>query len=339
MDHFINLIISFLFVFGSYHVIYSQNDVVRAAQLLLEDLDQRAKQQILFDIEDESREIWHYLPLASFDRFGLSLKDLDDKQDKLVMDLLGTCLSDTGLKKAKQIMMLEEVLQVLEHNTTSRDPEQYHLAIYGNPGMDRPWSWSFSGHHLSLHFTIVNGRIASTPFFMGSNPAEVMEGLHKGLRVLGAEEDLGLELVRSLSPMLREKAIFSSKAPSDILSAARSRVSPEAQQGIRYTELSETQQGLLQVIVEMYAKSLNPALASSRLEAVREMSYEEVWFAWAGVTDRSRGHYYRIQSPTFLIEFDNTQNNANHVHTVWRDFAGDFGRDLLADHYRRNHKE
>lgn len=312
-------------------------EMVMAARKLLESLNPGQKQQVTFEVNDTSREIWHYLPVADFDRFGLPLTELNDAQDQLVLGLVRSSLSDEGFGKAQQIMELERVLKVMENNSPRRDPEQYHIAVYGTPSMKGIWSWSLSGHHLSLHFTMVEGKMASTPTFMGSNPAEVRQGVKQGLRVLKDEEDKGLALINALTADQQKQAIFTAEAPYEIFTAAKSLVNPLDITGIPYRDLSMAQKNMLKEIVEEYIAVMPDDLAKNRRAKIEKEGWSDVYFAWGGVTDRSAGHYYRIQGRSFLIEFDNTQNNANHIHSVWRDFNGDFGRDLIGEHYKASH--
>jgi len=312
-------------------------DMVKAAESLLSSLSDDQRARITFEVNDTSREIWHYLPLANFSRFGIPLRDLNPTQDALVYHMLEVSLSAEGYDKARQIMDLENVLKIMENNSPRRDPEQYHIAIYGTPSLKGIWSWSLSGHHVSLHFTVVDGEIASTPTFLGSNPAEVRQGEKKGLRVLHDEEDKGLTLVQSLTEEQKKQAVFADESPYEIFTGAKSEVSPLEDYGIHYSELNESQQNSLRAIIEEYIAVMPAELAKTRHNKVEAGGWDDIQFAWAGVTDRSAGHYYRIQGPSFLIEFDNTQNDANHIHTVWRDFDGDFGRDLLKEHYNSSH--
>lgn len=312
-------------------------EMVAAAHNLLNSLSAEQKVKMTFEVSDTSREIWHYLPVANFSRFGIPLNELNAEQDELVYQLLQKSLSAEGYGKARQIMNLESILKEMENNSARRDPQQYHIAIYGTPSTEDAWSWSLSGHHISLHFTMIDGKIADTPTFLGSNPAEVRQGPQKGLRVLREEEDLGIALVGSLSPDQQKKAIFLTEAPYEIFTAAESEVSPLEELGIDSRDLNESQMAMLKQLVEVYIALMPEDLASARMQTVEDGGWNNINFAWAGTTDRSSGHYYRIQGPGFLIEFDNTQNDANHIHSVWRDFDGDFGRDLIKDHYKASH--
>lgn len=312
-------------------------DMVNAAENLLNALPESLRTRMTFEVNDTSREIWHFLPVANFSRFGVPLNELNPEQDELVYHLLEVSLSTKGYGKVRQIMELENILKVMEDNSPRRDPEQYHISIYGTPSIQGAWSWALSGHHVSVHFTMIDGEIADTPTFFGSNPAEVRQGEKKGLRVLKLEEDLGLELIQSMSADQKKEAIFVEKAPYEIFTAAESQVSPLDNVGIRYSALNDSQQKILKNLVEEYISAMPEELAANRRQEIDKEGWDRLLFAWAGVTDRSAGHYYRVQGPEFLIEFDNTQNDANHIHTVWRDFDGDFGRDLLREHYKSSH--
>lgn len=292
------------------------------------------KKLAVLDWEDEKRVDWHFLPALSYPRAGIQLSDLNDKQKELVHDLLKSALSEVGYEKVEAIIDLENILARLENNYTHRDPDQYALAIFGNPAEDMQWSWSFGGHHISLHFTYVDGKASFSPRFFGANPGEVKDGDKKGLRVLAQEEDLGFKLLTSLNSKQQEQAIISEDPIYEIVTKNQKQVDPLAAHGIHENELTEEQQIILDEILAVYLSCLPRDLAEKRMAIIQA---EKKIFAWAGATVYGKAHYYRIQGKSFLIEFDNAQNNANHVHTVWRDFNGDFGRDLIREH-REAHK-
>ena len=307
--------------------------MIKAANTFTDALTPSQKAQCVMTFADSARNIWHFLPVASFGRYGIPLSELSDELDELAYDLMRAALSKKGYEKAEAIIALENILKILEKDNPTRDAEQYHVAIYGEPSKDGMWGWGISGHHLSLHFTMVDGKMSTTPTFMGSNPGEVKSGAKKGLRVLKAEEDLGLALINALPDDQQKKAIFLAEAPREIFTAAQSKADPLDGLGIQFSEMSRAHQKMLYDIVWEYASAMPAELAQQRMDKIHKAGWDDIYFAWAGVTNRSAGHYYRIQGSTFLIEFDNTQNDANHVHTVWRDFDGDFGRDLLKAHY------
>lgn len=299
--------------------------------------EQRAK--TTFSLEDVERLNWHYIPRA---RKGIPLKELDDKQRKLAHDFLKTGLSQRGYLKATTILELELVLRELENGRPDRDPELYFFSIFGTPAAKQKWGWRFEGHHLSLNFTVADGAlVATTPSFFGSNPAEVQQGPRRGLRVLKEEEDLARQLLQSLNEKQRAEALFEATAPRDIITTSANKVDPLARAGVAASELNAQQVELLKKLLDEYASTMAADLAAERLEKIRRAGFEKIRFAWAGSSNRGEPHYYRIQGPTFLIEYDNTQNKANHIHSVWRDFNGDFGRDLLREHYRTaaHHRE
>jgi hypothetical protein len=220
--------------------------------------------------------------------------------------------------------------QVLE-----RDPEKYFVSIFGTPSAKDTWGWRVEGHHVSLHFTVVNGSlVASSPSFFGSNPAQVREGPKKGLRILGAEEDAARALLQSLDAAQRSKAIINAAAPGDMVTMANVEITPLSPSGLAAGEMTAAQRDLLLRLLDVYIGTMATDIAEDRLARARKAGVEKIGFAWAGETERGKKHYYRVQGPTFLIEYDNTQNDGNHIHSVWRDFNGDFGRDLLREHLR-----
>jgi hypothetical protein len=297
--------------------------------------DQRAR--ATFGFEDEQRFDWHFIPRV---RKGIPFKDLDPAQRLLGNALLGAGLGQRGLIQATTIMSLDAVLRELEQGRGPvRDPELYFLSVFGDAGSAKPWGWRVEGHHVSLNFTLLEGKvIASTPAFLGANPAEVLQGPRKGLRALAPEEDLARQLVKSLDDRQRAQAVVSEKAPSDILSTNLRKAEPLRPAGLRGTKLGQKQQEILMKLLGEYASRHAPDIAAARLDRVRSAGLGNIHFAWAGGFEKGQGHYYRIEGPSFLVEYDNVQNSANHIHTVWRDFTSDFGADLLALHYKQEHR-
>ena len=314
-------------------------DMAVAAKLWLSMLSEEQKDLATFDLTDEERENWHFIP-KPFEgegmRGGLTMKDMSADQRHLAYGLLSTGLSHRGYLTALQIMSLEQVLWELE-NDPKRDTLMYYVSIFGEPG-SKAWGWRFEGHHMSMNFTIADGVVVSgTPNFFASNPGEILEGPRKGLRVLAAEEDVARELVQSLSDEQRTKTIVEEKAPRDILTAAEPTVSSLGDAGLPWTELEKEQRQKLRTLIHVYVNRLRPDVAKDDLAAIKEAGFDKIVFAWAGGIEKGEPHYYRVQGPTFLLEYANTQNNANHVHAVWRDFTGDFGRDILKEHYQAHH--
>jgi hypothetical protein len=302
------------------------------ALAFLASLDAGQRKDALAEFGTDDRFDWHYIPRT---RKGLPLARMTEQQQSLALGLLAMALSEKGYSKAEAIRQLELVLRAIE-GRDMRDPGLYYLTIFGQPGDAEPWGFRYEGHHISQNWTIVgDSGWSNTPQFFGANPAEVPDGPTRGARVLAAEEDLGRALVRSLDRAQAKLAIVSGAAPADIISAASRRASMLEDRGIDPAKLHASQESLLMKIVEEHARAVCAPLAELRLERLRDAGFARVRFAWMGGTERRQPHYYRVQGPTFLIEYDNTQNAANHVHVVFRDFNRDFGRDLLEEHYRR----
>ena len=312
-----------------------------SAEHLLATLPERQRAAAMRPFGDSDRVDWHYTPRS---RNGISFKELDGRGRDSVHALLKTALSGVGYRKVVNIIELELVLRELEAFGLMRDPERYHVTIYGTPGRSERWGWRFEGHHLSLNFTLVGDRlVVDTPSFFGANPATVPGGAKKGLRVLGDEHDAGWAILDSLSDSQRREAIISTRTYGDIVTSNRQKVAPLDAAGIAASNLDERQRALLWKLVELYAASFEPGLAEARLARARQGGIESLRFGWAGSTTRGSPHYYRVQGALFLIEYDASQDGGNHIHTVWRDFTGDFGqelpvkaafgRDLLRDHY------
>ena len=296
--------------------------MAQAATAFLATLDAEQKQKAMLPFNSEERLNWAYVPLV---RKGLHYKAMTADQQKAAQALLLVGLSTSGYNKIEAIRQLELVLREMEKGSGPvRDPDPKGT-----------WGWRYEGHHVSLHWTAIKGKIvASSPQFLGSNPAEVRSGPQQGTRVLKAEEDLGRALVKSLTPEQRTEAVLSETAPGDIVSTNMRKAAILEDRGVAYSRLNKEQQGLCLTLVHEYANVQAPEIAKQRLDAVRKAGMDTVKFAWMGGLEKGQPHYYRIQGATFLIEYDCTQNNANHIHSVWRDFNGDFGRDLLREHLK-----
>lgn len=313
-------------------------EMTSAAVAFWNSLTPEQQKKTQYGFSDDERLNWHFIPKP---RNGLSLKDMTPPQRSLAMGLLATGLSGHGFTKVQQIMSLEAILKEIEAGppkTPVRDPEAYFVTLFGTPDAKGTWGWRYEGHHLSVTFTIAGGKaVTGLPMFLGGNPGEVREGPRKGLKVLAAEEDVGRKLVQSLTAEQKKKAIFSEEAPKDIITAAIRKVDMKAvvagKDGLPASEMTPEQRDLLLRVIEEYARRHRGELASEELRKIHVAGFDKVSFAWAGGTEPGVGHYYRVVGPTFLIEYDNVQNNANHPHTVWRDPANDFGEDILKKHY------
>jgi len=303
-----------------------------AAERVLAALPPAAREKVARPFDDKDRLDWHYTPRS---RNGVALKELDPQGRDAVHALLKEALSATGYQKAVNIIELELVLREMEtFGGLMRDPERYHLTIYGTPSKTAAWGWRFEGHHLSLNFALAGDHMAvDTPSFFGANPANVPRGPKAGQRVLAAEEDEARALLTSLSEAQRRDAVFDTRTFGDIVTGNKEKVEPLQPVGIAAAQLSEAQRAQLLKLIEVYARTFEPGLAEARMARVRDGGIEKVRFGWAGATEKGKQHYYRVQGPLFLIEYDATQDGGNHIHSVWRDFNGDFGRDLLREHY------
>ncbi|MFN0084762.1 MAG: DUF3500 domain-containing protein [Blastocatellia bacterium] len=294
--------------------------------------DQKAKAS--FGFNDQERFNYHFVPI---ERKGLPLKEMTEAQKQLALAFLKSGTGASGYQKATTIISLEPILAEIEgaQRRFPRDPGLYFVSIFGTPSAKSPWGWRFEGHHMSLNFTVIKGELVSnTPLFFGSNPAEVRQGERKGLRALGPEEDHGRALVAALDEKQRAVAIFDKEAPKDILSFDHRKADPLKPDGLASARLNKDQKALLTKLIDEYLSRMPADIAAERSAKLKAAGADKVFFAWAGGINKGDLHYYRIQGPTFLIEYDNTQNNGNHVHSVWRDFNGDFGTDLLQAHYQ-----
>jgi len=299
---------------------------------------QKAKTQFAFT--DEERYNWNFVPTA---RKGIPLRELNDEQRKAGFDLLRTALSDTGYNKTIAIVQLEGILREVENrpaNDEYRNPGKYYFSIFGEPADNAIWGWRFEGHHLALNFSSENNQLVSaTPGFFGANPAVVLSGPEKGKQVLKDETELGFALLHSLHEKQLEKAIINAKAPAEIFTGNSRKAMIDDPKGIFFNELNEKQQNFFMQLLSVYIHRYTRLFAATMMKEVEEAGLNKLRFAWAGDHQPGPGHphYYRIQGPTIIIEYDNTQNNANHVHTVIRDLKNDFGGDELIEHYKSKH--
>jgi hypothetical protein len=319
------------------HAHDSAETMAETAKRFLASLTSEQNQQATFAFEADERMNWHFIPK---ERKGLPLKDMTPPQKHLASALLNSGLSQRGYIKATTIMSLEDVLRMLEKdNGVRRNPEGYFFSIFGQPTENGTWGYRVEGHHLSLNFTLKGGKVIGSPNFFGANPAEVREGPRKGLRVLHAEEDLGRAVIASLTPEQKHTAIVSKEAYKDIITMASRKASLEGQpSGLQASKMNAKQRTLLTSVLAEYANNLPQQVAQDRLDRIKKAG-TNLYFAWAGGENRGDPHYYRVQGPDFLIEYDNTQNGANHIHSVWRDMTGDFGADLLKEHYTQAHNK
>jgi len=311
-------------------------DMGAAAAAWLTQLDDRQRGKAQFAWSSDQRERWHYVPR---NRPGLALREMNDGQIAAAWDLLGTLLSTRGLTQVRRELMLESVLGQITRNPKFRDHANYALVVFGDPAAEGPWSWRFEGHHLSLTTVVAPEHgIAVTPVFFGANPATVPPPMaHAGFRLLGAEEDAAFGLVRSLEGDSRAQAIIADRSLGNSVSGPGRETELQRYEGIPLHKLNEAQQAGIMRILDLYAGTMREEIATAALGKVREAGLDKLHFAWAGSLTPGSPHYFRIHGPVALIEYDNTQNGANHVHSVWIDPQTLFGRDLLKAHYQGSH--
>lgn len=315
-------------------------DLSGLAKDFIKVLPQELKQKASFPFDHSERFNWHFIPR---DRKGITFHEMDETQTKAALALMRASLSEQGVEKAKAIFELENVLRIVENrppNDTYRDPLNYYFSIFGDPNSTKEWGWRLEGHHLSLNFSSLKGElISATPTFFGSNPAIVQVDLQRGKQVLKKETEMGFALLHSLDASQLKIAHYTDKAPGDVLTSNDRKASLQTPKGIGYSQLNANQKKMLEELVHHYLGNYNAETHDALWEKVMSSGLEELYFAWAGsqVNEIGQPHYYRIQCPSILIEYDNVQNNANHVHTVVRDIANDFGDDILGNHYTNGH--
>jgi len=315
--------------------------MARAASDWLGTLDAGQRKSAVRSFADAERQNWHFVPKQ---RAGVSLKDMTPAQRRAAHALLRSAVSAHGYLKATAVMELEGILHQLESRpgrpANHRDPELYWFMVFGDPSGGDPWGWRVEGHHLSLNFTAVGGDIiAFAPLFFGANPGEVRSTRRAGLRVLAAEEDLGLALVNGLPEAQRSACRISPKAPADVLLTPGKTPRALGQPfGVLVSDLAPDDRHAVHRLIQSHARTLPDDLRTAESERIREAGMNTVRFAWAGSTAPGKGFYYRVVGPTFILEYDNVQNGANHIHVVWRDPKNDFGADALKRHRARDHK-
>jgi Protein of unknown function (DUF3500) len=306
-----------------------------AAQAWLQSLDETQQRQAIYPVDSAERENWHFVPKG---RNGLPLKAMNATQSRLARELVATGLSQRGLLTTDAIIALEDVLFAMS-GSAHRDRGLYCFTVFGPPDPHGTWGWRLEGHHLSINFLVADGeKVSVTPMFFGSNPAEVrIEHAQKGQRALAAEQDQGRALLLALDDAQRRVALIADQAPGDILTGNDREAKLARPAGLAYAQMTIAQQAQLRALVEVYSGRLRPELAAAELQKIADRGWDSVHFAWAGGSRPGQAHYYRIHGPDFVIEYDNIQDDGNHIHTSWRRFDGDFGRDLLREHHQRAH--
>jgi hypothetical protein len=316
-----------------------------AAVEFLASLNDSQRRTATLPFGDDRRYIWDYRPPESTPRNGLRLINMTREQQRLALAVLDIGLSVRGADQVRRIIDLEVPLleqERIDGRVTPfiRHPEHYSLCVFGDPRGKLPWAWHVAGHHVAVHFTVVDGdRIASVPLFFGANPSEVRHGPLAGQRTLPEEEDLARALVRGLPIAHRDVAIVDSVAPPDIITDKWRVAYPFGPpRGLSYGDMGADDRSRLVGLIRHYVSRVNDELGAYTWAKIERVGLEPITFAWAGGEEPGQGHYYAIKGPTFLIEYDNTQNGANHIHSVLRDLTGDWGEDLLLAHYAESHR-
>jgi hypothetical protein len=313
-----------------------------AARRWLDTLDPAQRARASFPFASDERYVWDYRPAP---RQGLALSEMTAPQRERAMALLDAGLSARGATAVRDIIALEPILGALEQQAGRRprwrrDPELYWFALFGEPDGREPWAWRIGGHHVAVLMTVVDHAfVAATPLFFGANPATVPQGPRHGHRTLADEEELARALLAQLSPTQKGAAIVDPVAPADILTTNYRAADPNVlPRGVAYGQLGGEQRESLVRLVRHYVERVAPEVAAVEWKRIEAAGLDAVTFAWAGPEARGQGHYYNVRGPRFLIEYDNTQNDANHIHAVWRDVTNDWGEDLLAAHYAASHR-
>ena len=315
-----------------------KTDLTSQTGQFMQNLSSTEREKIQYEFDDAERHNWHFVPRS---RNGIALRDLNTTQRDAVFGLLKSSLSAQGYQKASGIVNLENVLRGVEGRNSSdryRDPLNYYITVFGKPDAKGIWAWRFEGHHVALNFITVNDQLeSSTPSFFGSNPAIVRDGPERGKQILVEESNRGFELVNSLTPDQLNKALIAEVALPEIVSSNSRKAETLSPAGLSYREMSDAQQQMLRKLLDVYVNNYELGFSKKLLLKIQKAGIENLSFAWAGSTKEGAGYYYRIQGPMLLIELDNTQNNANHVHSVVRDLTNDFGEDILREHYQKEH--
>ena len=309
-------------------------DMAAAAAAWLDSLSAEQRAKATYEYMDGERVFWYYPPL---NRHGLALRDMDDEQRKLAYCIMERGLTPRAYKQAAQIIDHETILGKLEKErgvvSFVRDPELYYFTVFGEPGGADPWAWRVEGHHVSLHYSVWGDNVISTtPFFFGANPAEVPQGPQQGLRILGDRQDLALEMVNGLSSEQRRRAVIYPEAPYDILTYNSSRAVFPQEEGLPGSQMNGAQREMMMTIINEYVTTIREDVAQDKLNAIREQGLDDFYFAWGGGLENNTKHYYRIHGGNFVVEYDNRQNDANHIHSVLRDEENDFANDVLREH-------
>jgi len=299
----------------------------------LQVLDHDQQPRAVFPFISDERVDWHYTPRS---RQGIPFKEMSAEQRQACDRLLQLTLSETGYQKFQNIVTLETVLRDMGGSPSIRDPERYFLTVFGDP-TQLPWGWRMEGHHFSLNVTIIEDeQVSVTPTFWGANPALVEIEPHRGLRSLAQEQDLAFELLNTLTSVQQDQVVLVNQSFGDILTGPGRAQALAQPTGLRLADMTSDSRNLAVQLIETYVQNLTPNVAEGQWQQIQNADLNLIQFAWAGALEAGQAHYYRLHGPTVLIEYDNTRNNANHIHTIWRNLTNDFGGDVLRAHYEQS---
>lgn len=354
---------SLLLILISYYsaTLFSQEyekEIRKSALTFIDSLNTLQKKRALLDFSDSARTQWNNLPVGLRPRAGINMGSLSDNQRILVHRILSASLSSQGYLKATSIMHLDNLLNMYVDTMYQRKEmnekthqfmidlkwshQNFYLAFFGNPKTDTSWGYKLEGHHLSLNFTFHKNQLSITPMFVGTDPAEYPILEYAGWRVLGKEEDLGLKLISMMSPAQQKKATMSSEVPGDIITSAESGKRLVDNWGIKGRELNAGQQEIVKQMIQEFVFNLSYEKAINEYDKIVKAGIGNVYFGWIGAYKEKEAHYYILNGPTFLIEFDNNggpRRVANHIHAIWREKGNEFGEDVLKQHYMAEHQK
>jgi hypothetical protein len=334
-----------------------EQEIKNSVITFIDSLTPLQQKRALLKFDDTARIRWNNLPVGLRARAGISIGNMNDTQRQLIHRILSASLSSQGYLKATGIMHLDNLINMyydsiyqrkeIDDNTYKFVKElkwshqNYYFAIFGNPKTDSFWGYKLEGHHLSLNFSFHQKHLSVTPMFVGTDPAEILLSEYAGWRVLGEEEDLGIRLINALTPDQKKKAVRSTEVPADIITAAESGKRLVDYWGIKGSELDKNQQSILQSMIREFVFNLEYDKAITEFEKILKAGIGNIYFGWIGEGEEINPHYYILNGPTFIIEFDNNggpRNRANHIHAIWREKGNEYGEDLLKKHYQADHK-
>jgi hypothetical protein len=293
--------------------------MAQAATNFLAGLNDDQRNRASFAFSDAERSNWHWVPRA---RNGVVWGDLNPEQRELATQLLRSGLSDAGVTKIFNIITLQEA-------EVRRSSDLYYLTIFDQPDANGVWGWRFEGNHISVNTTSVRGQLAQTPLFFGVVPTEGRSGSFAGVRLMDREEQAARELLNSLNNTDRAAAVFQERSLTNLATGNAPQARSLDPVGIPISGFTPDQRGLVSEIVNAYLGSMDPAMEAAQRALVEGSNPAEVRFGWAGSSEANQSHYYRLQGPRFLLEFDNSRDSGRHIHSVWRDLSSDFGVNLI----------